>query len=77
MIHSEYKHILKVHEDILTVHLAINELYKEYEAMGYEMLRKVLNSFTYRLSDETVIIVCWEKGIIDEDIALLPNAINL
>jgi len=36
MIHSEYKHILKVHEDILTVHLAIYELYKEYEAMGYE-----------------------------------------
>lgn len=60
MIHSEYKHILKVHEDILTVHLAINELYKEYEAMGYEMLRKVLNSFTYRLLDETVIIVYWE-----------------
>ena len=41
------------------------------------MLRKVLNSFTYRLSDETVIIVYWEKGIIYEDIALLPKAINL
>lgn len=76
MTNSEYKHILKVYEDILTVHKAIDELYREYEAMGYEMLRKVLNSFTYRLTDGTVIIVYWEKGVIYEDVVSQPKIVN-
>lgn len=76
MTNSEYKHILRVHEDILTVNKAIDELYKEYEELGYEMLRKVLNSFTYRLSDGSVIIVYWEKGVIYEDVVLLPKVVK-
>ncbi|WMJ88534.1 hypothetical protein [Anaerocolumna sp. MB42-C2] len=76
MVNTEYKHILKVHEDILTVPDAITELFKEYKNIGYEMMRKVVNSFTYRLADGTVIIVYWEKGAIYEDIAVLPKIVN-
>ncbi len=76
MVNTEYKHILKVHEDILTVPDTITELYKEYKEMGYEMMRKVVNSFTYRLADGTVIIIYWEKGAMYEDIAALTKIVN-
>ncbi len=70
MIHSEYKHILKVHEDILTVHLAINELYKEFEAMGYEMLRDNRSDFMKRkvMNIEEELFSCRRTGLRFTDI---------
>ncbi|BCJ93517.1 hypothetical protein acsn021_10860 [Anaerocolumna cellulosilytica] len=62
------KRIIKSHSDILTVQQAINDLYNEYKKMGYDMIRKILNAFTYRLDDGSVAIVYWDKGNIYEKV---------
>ena len=73
MIDLGHRYLIKCHEDILTVPEAINELYMEYKNLGYDMMRKVMNSFSYRLDDGTVIIVYWEKGFIYEKVVVITG----
>ena len=67
-----HKHLLKVHEDVITVPTMLNELCNEYKDMGYEVELPVFNTFIYKLSDGTKIIVYWEKGMVWEDIHTYP-----
>jgi hypothetical protein len=66
-LNEEYRHILKVHNDVITLPEIMNQIYKEYEELGYKMHLKLPGSFSYYLDDGTAIIVYWEKGIIYEN----------
>jgi hypothetical protein len=70
---TNFKHLLRVHEDIMTLPEVIADLYKEYKELGYAMLTKYPSSFAYQLEDKTIVFVFWKDGKIYEDVALLPD----
>lgn len=67
------KHLLKVHEDVITVPMAIKELHEEYKQLGYKVDNPIFNMFFYHLEDGTVIRVYWESGCFWEDIHLASD----
>lgn len=62
------KHLLKVHEDIITVPTTLKELYEDYKKLDYEVDLPMFNMFFYHLQDGTIIRVFWEDGCFWEDI---------
>lgn len=67
ILDKQYRHLLKVHEDLLSVHEVINDMYNEYKELGYKMHLKLPSSFSYYLEDKTLIMVFWEKGRVYEN----------
>lgn len=72
---SEFYHTLAVHQDVLTVPAKIDEFYKEYQDLGYNIIEKLPNSFLYRLEDSTEVLLAWDgdKGVIFEDVVKFPE----
>jgi len=70
---ADFKHLLRVHEDVMTLPEVITDLYNDYKELGYAMLAKYPSSFAYQLEDKTIVFVIWKDGKIYEDVALLPN----
>ncbi len=54
---EEYRHSLKVHHDVITLPKIMNQLYKEYEELGYKMHLKLPGSFSYYLEEGSAIMV--------------------
>lgn len=66
-------HLIKVHEDIITLPEVMDKLYTEYENMGYKMSLKLPFMFQYILEDKTIVTVFWDNGTIYERIANLSD----
>ena len=65
---NELKHLIRHHNDPMTVPEAIKEIHKEYTENGYKTSEStVLNTFDYWLDDGTRIIVYWENGAFYEE----------
>lgn len=69
---DQSKHLLKVHEDVITVPTAIKDLCEEYKQLGYKVDSPKFNMFFYHLEDGAVIRVYWENGCFYEDIHSYP-----
>ena len=64
---NQFRYLLKVHENILTVSEVMNELYKQYEELGYRMHLKLPSSFSYYQDATNIVLVYWENGKIYEN----------
>lgn len=67
-VNSEFRYLLKVHNDVITVPEVIKNMYQEYGNLGYRLGIVLPCSFSYYLEDDTEIMVYWEKGYVYEDI---------
>ena len=68
----EGRHLLKVHEDVITAPSAIKQYYNDYKALGYKVEKPIFNMFIYNLEDGTKIKVYWENGRVWEEIYSYP-----
>jgi len=76
VLDNQFRNLLRVHESILTVPQAMNELYDQYKEIGYRMHLKLPSSFSYYIDDSNIVLVYWEEGMIYEKLSkfkLLKN----
>ena len=66
---DDFGHIIRNHENIITVPEAMTSLYNQYIELGYRIHLKLPSSFSFYEDDETIKLIYWKEGKIYEGLS--------